>query len=91
MNGGMVRPVDAIVGNRGEDQFGPPQTLMENRLVANFVPIDASFLREQAHRLVRLARDCPHRPTSHQLEVIGMELMEKAAEIDALLSDSQRE
>jgi hypothetical protein len=64
---------------------------MGNRPVANVVPIDASYLREQAHRLVRLARDCPHRPTSHQLEIIGMELMEKASEVDALLSDSSRE
>jgi hypothetical protein len=86
-----VRPVDAIVENRGEDQFGPPKILMGNRPVANVVPIDASYLREQAHRLVRLARDCPHRPTSHQLEIIGMELMEKASEVDALLSDSSRE
>ena len=64
---------------------------MGNRLDANFVPIDASYLREQAQKCVRLARDCPHQPTSHQLEVIGMELMEKAAEIDDLLSDSRRE
>jgi hypothetical protein len=86
-----VRPVDAIVENCGEDQFGPPKIFMGNRAVANVVPIDASYLREQAHRLVRLARDCPHRPTSHQLEIIGMELMEKASEVDALLSDSSRE
>ena len=87
----MVRPVDAIVGNCGKDRFGPPKTLMENRPVANVVPIDASYLREQAQRLVRLARDCPHRSTSHQLEIIGIEFMEKASEIDALLSDSRGE
>jgi len=45
---------------------------------------DASYLREQAHRCVRLARDCPHSPTSHALEAIGIELMEKAAELDEL-------
>ena len=44
----------------------------------------ASYLREQAQRCVRLARDCPHSPTSHQLEAIGMELMEKAAELEEL-------
>jgi hypothetical protein len=51
------------------------------------MPVDASYLREQAQRCVRIARDCPHAPTSHKLEAIGHELMEKAAEIDELLSD----
>jgi hypothetical protein len=46
-----------------------------------------SYLREQATRCVRLARDCPHTPTAHQLEAIAVELMEKAAELDDLLSD----
>ena len=46
--------------------------------------VDASYLREQAQRCVRLARDCPHPPTSHELEAIGVELMEKAAELDEL-------
>jgi hypothetical protein len=45
---------------------------------------DASYLREQAQRFVRLARECPHRPTAHELEAIGTELMEKAAELDLL-------
>ena len=48
------------------------------------IPPDATYLREQAHRCVRLARDCPHSPTSHALEAIGIELMEKAAELDEL-------
>ena len=87
----MLRPIDVIAEYRGEMQFGRPKTRMGNRLVANVVPIDASYLREQAHRFVRLARDCPHQPTSHQLEAIGMELMEKASEIDDLFSDSRRE
>jgi hypothetical protein len=47
---------------------------------------ESSYLRDQAHRCVRLARDCPHLPTSHELEVIGVELMERAAELDELLS-----
>ena len=51
------------------------------------ISIGASYLREQAHRCVRLARNCPHTPTSHQLEAIGAELMLKAEEIDELLSD----
>jgi hypothetical protein len=47
---------------------------------------ESSYLRDQAHRCVRLARDCPHLPTSHELEAIGVELMERAAELDELLS-----
>ena len=45
---------------------------------------DSAYLREQAQRCARLARDCPHRPTSHELEAIGVEFMEKAAELDEL-------
>jgi hypothetical protein len=47
----------------------------------------ASYLREQATLCVRLARDCPHTPTAHQLEAIAVDLMEKAAALDDLLSD----
>jgi hypothetical protein len=46
--------------------------------------VDASYLREQAQRCIRLARGCPHPPTAHQIEAIGVELMEKAAELDQL-------
>ena len=46
------------------------------------ISVDASYLREQAQRCARLARDCPHLPTSRELEGIGVELMEKAAELD---------
>jgi hypothetical protein len=45
---------------------------------------DSAYLREQAQRCTRLARECPHRPTSHELEAIGVEFMEKAAELDEL-------
>jgi hypothetical protein len=47
---------------------------------------NGSYLREQAHRCVQLARDCPDQKTSHELEAIGIELMEKAAELDELLA-----
>ncbi len=47
--------------------------------------IGPSYLRQQAQRCVRLARDCPHLPTSYELEALGVELMEKAAELDELL------
>jgi hypothetical protein len=46
--------------------------------------VGASYMRALAHRCSRAARDCPHRPTSLELEAIGVELMEKAAEIDEL-------
>jgi hypothetical protein len=49
-----------------------------------WVWVDSSYLRDQAHRCSRLARDCPHMPTAHELEAIGIELMQKAAELDQL-------
>lgn len=45
--------------------------------------LNASYLRALAHRCVRLAHDCPDRKISHELDAIGAELMEKAAEITA--------
>lgn len=45
---------------------------------------DSSYMRALALRCSRVARDCPHRPTSLELEAIGVELMEKAAAIDEL-------
>ena len=50
------------------------------------MPMDAAFLREQAQRCARMARECPHLPTSHELEAMGVELMERAAELDELLA-----
>jgi hypothetical protein len=44
--------------------------------------VDAPYLREQAQRCVRLARDCPHMQTAHELEAMGTELMQRAAELD---------
>lgn len=46
--------------------------------------VDATYLREQAQRCARLARECPHRPTADGLEAIGVELMQRAAELDQL-------
>lgn len=51
--------------------------------------VDATYLRAQAQRCVRLARDCPHQPTAHELEAIGIDLMQKAAELDELKPDDQ--
>jgi hypothetical protein len=51
------------------------------------IPASATYLRQQAERCVQVARECPHRPTSHELEAIAIELMEKAAEWDRLLGD----
>ena len=53
--------------------------------------VDAPYLREQAQRCTRLARDCPHLPTAHELEAIGVELMQKAAELDHLQEDRDAE
>ena len=39
----------------------------------------------------RLARDCPHLPTAHELEAIGVELMQRAAELDHLKEDRDAE
>jgi hypothetical protein len=60
---------------------------MTTQVIGIPAPISATYLREQAQRCVRLARDCPHWPTSHELEALGIDLMEKAAEIDELLAN----
>ncbi len=51
------------------------------------VPIDSTCLREWAERCARLARKCPEGTISHELEALGIDLMEKAAEVDSLLAD----
>ena len=45
--------------------------------------LSAEYLREQAQHCVALARACPDRPTSQALEALGVELMERAAEVEA--------
>lgn len=42
------------------------------------------YLRELALTFNRLARDCPHSPTSHELEALAADLMEKAKELEQL-------
>jgi hypothetical protein len=44
--------------------------------------VDALYLREKAHYCVALARGCPHLWTAQALEVLGTEMMEKAAELE---------
>lgn len=51
------------------------------------LPVDTSFLRDQAHRCTRLARACPHAPTALELEALGVELMVKAGEVKEALAD----
>jgi hypothetical protein len=51
---------------------------------------DAGYLRECAHHCVALARSCPDLATSQALEALGVELMEKAAELEEL-SDGRAE
>jgi DNA polymerase III delta prime subunit len=48
---------------------------------------DASYLREQATRFIRLARQHREFPVSHDLEIISVELMEKAAQLEGYLAD----
>jgi hypothetical protein len=62
-----------------------PRTICEANMLA-----DAIYLRECAHQCVALARNCPHLPTSQALEALGVELMEKAAELEEL-SDNKAE
>ncbi len=52
--------------------------------------VDAPYLREKAQYCVALARRCPDLSTSQALEALGIELMEKAAELesDRLFADS---
>ena len=45
--------------------------------------VDAPYLREKAQYCVALARRCPDLPTSQALEALGVELMEKAAELES--------
>jgi len=62
-----------------------------------WVLVDAPYLREQAQRCARLARDCSKMSTEnlaqelkavvHELEAIGIELMQKAKELDHLQGD----
>ena len=50
------------------------------------MPIEVLYLRDQAQRCVRLARTCSDRKTSHALEAMAAEFMEKAAELDKFLA-----
>jgi hypothetical protein len=42
------------------------------------------YLREIAQTCTRLARACPHLPTSHGLEEVAVDLMMKAKELEKL-------
>jgi hypothetical protein len=46
-----------------------------------------NYLREVALTCTRLARACPHLPTSHGLEEVAAGLMTKAAELKRLQSE----
>ena len=48
----------------------------------HMLTMDASYLRQRAEYCVALARRCSDLPTSQALEALGIELMEKAAELD---------
>ena len=44
--------------------------------------VDALYLREKAHYCVALSRQCSDLATAQALQVLGVELMEKAAELE---------
>jgi hypothetical protein len=46
------------------------------------MPVDALYLREKAHYCVALSRRCSDLATAQALEALGVELMEKAAELE---------
>ena len=46
------------------------------------MPVDAPYLREVAQRCIVLARHCLHLPTSQALEVLSVELLERALEVE---------
>jgi hypothetical protein len=40
------------------------------------------YMREIAQTCTKLARACPHKPTSHGLEEVAVDLMAKAHELE---------
>jgi hypothetical protein len=44
--------------------------------------VEPGFLREKAQRCVALARSCPDSGTSHALEALAIEWMERAAKLE---------
>jgi hypothetical protein len=45
---------------------------------------DASYLRQLARRCVDLSRECPDATTVRALEALGVDLLEKALELELL-------
>jgi hypothetical protein len=79
-----------LAGLKAEITAGEPM-ISSSAEPYTWIWVDAPYLREQAQRCTRLARDCPHLPTAHELEAIGVELMQKAAELDHLQEDRDAE
>jgi hypothetical protein len=50
--------------------------------VALSVHVEPVYVREKAQRCVALARSCPDSGTSHALEALAIEFMERAAELE---------
>ena len=46
----------------------------------------AAYLKEKAHHCMRLARSCPDRETSHALEAMGLEFLDRATELERMLT-----
>jgi hypothetical protein len=54
-----------------------------SNVVANKMHQVIQYLRDMAHRCVRLARNCRDDQTADELEDMSVEIMEKASELDA--------
>ena len=60
--------------------------LPKYQLLSRAMSIETVYLREQANRCIRLARQCSDRQTSYALEVMSIDLVEKAAEWEKMQS-----
>jgi hypothetical protein len=85
-----ARPTARFAGLKAEMTAGEPM-ISSTAEPYTWIWVDAPYLREQAQRCTRLARNCPHLPTAQELEAIGVELMQKAAELDHLQEDRDAE
>jgi hypothetical protein len=83
-------PTATLAGLKAEKMAGEPM-ISSSAEPYTWIWADAPYLREQAQRCTRLARDCPHLPTAHELEAIGVELMQRAAELDHMKEDRDAE
>jgi hypothetical protein len=51
---------------------------------------DAAYLRTQASRCMRMAKECRELPISHDLEEIGMDMTAKATGLEGFLASQKK-